>query len=182
MQDTHKKIFEIANDESETRLHTFHNEQAVFYAGFKISKKDTGEYTWEDTRYSDFYEPVDPKITEQILLQGFTKTLKEVMHHNDKDKVLNIKREVEKIDAEVKMWISKSSKLWSEYNKQTKITKANEIDEGKKKTRIATLKKRYERDKKLYQKKRRVLVEEKEEVRKDLVFYEARIKMYNYYN
>jgi len=182
MQNTHKKIFEIAINESLTKLNKFRDEEAIFFAGFKISKKRNGEYTWEDMRYSDFYEPVDPKITEQVLLQGFTKTLREVMHHNDANKVLNIKREVEKIDAQVKAWTNKSTELWNIYNKETKITKANEIEEGKKRTRLSTLKKRYERSKKLYQKKRRVLVEEKEEVRKDLVFYEARIKMYNHYN
>ena len=181
MQDTHKKIYEIALNERLTKLHSFLDEDAIFYNGFKISLKKEGDYTWEDMRYSNYYEPVDPKITEQILLQGFTKTLKEVMHHNDLDKVLNIKREVEKIDAQVKAWTAKSTELWNNYNKDTKTTKANEIDEGKKKARLSTLKNRYEKNKNLYQKKRRVLVEEKEEVRKDLVFFEARIKMYNYY-
>ena len=181
MQDTHKEIYEIAIKESLTRLHSFHDEDAIFYNGFKISLKKSGIYTWEDVRYSNYYEPVDPKITEQVLLQGFTKTLNEVMHHNDLDKVLHINREVEKIDAQIKAWTIKSTELWNNYNRNTKTTKANEIDEGKKKARLSTLKNRYEKNKKLYQKKRRVLVEEKEEVRKDLIFYEARIQMYNYY-
>lgn len=181
MQGTNKKIYEIALKENLTRLHSFHDEDVIFYAGFKISKKKNGEYTWEDARYSNYYEPVDPKITEQVLSQGFSKTLKEVMHHNDLEKVLNIKREVEKIDAQIKAWTAESSSLWNNYNKNTKTTEANEIDEGKKKARLSTLKNRYENSKKLYQKKRRVLVEEKEEVRKDLIFYEARIQMYNYY-
>lgn len=181
MQDTHKKIYEIAIKESLTRLHNFHDEDAIFYAGFKTSKKESGKYTWEDIRYSNYYEPVDPKITEKVLSQGFSKTLKEVMHHSDLEKVLEIKREVEKIDAQIKGWTVKSTEIWNNYNKDTKTTEANEIDEGKKRARLSALKKRYERNKKLYQKKRRVLVEEKEEVRKDLVFYEARIQMYNYY-
>ncbi len=180
MQDTYKKIFEIASNEQFTQMQSFHNEDAILYRGFKIGLTQSGEYTWEDTRYSNYYEPVDPKITEQVLLKGFTKTLNEVMHHNDQEKVLSIKREVEKIDAEIKAWSRKSTELWNNYNKDTKTTEANEIDKGKKETRLSTLRDRYERDKRLFQKKRRVLVEEKEEVRKDLVFYEARIKMYNY--
>jgi hypothetical protein len=180
MQDTHKKIFEIASNEQLTHTHTFHNETSILHRGFKISLTNKGEYTWEDTRYSNYYEPVDPKITEQVLLKGFIRTLNEVMHHNDKDKVLEIKREVEEIDAQIRDWSRKSTELWNNYNKNTKTAEANEVDEGKKKTRLSTLKKNYERDKNLFQKKRRVLVEEKEEVRKDLVFYEARIQMYNY--
>jgi hypothetical protein len=180
MQETNQIIYEIALTEIPTKLHKFHDEDAIFYNGFKISLKKGGTYAWEDVRYSNYYEPVDPKITEQVLLQGFTKTLNEVMYHNDLDKVLNIKREVEKIDALIRGWTIKSTDLWNNYNRQTKTTKANEVDEGKKKTRLSTLKKRYEKSKALYQKKRRVLVEEKEEVRKDLVFYETRIQMYNY--
>lgn len=180
MQDTHKKIYEIAKSEQLTQMHNFHTEDAILYRGFKISLTKVGEYTWEDTRYSNYYEQVDPKITEQILLKGFTKTLNEVMHHNDKEKVLSIKREVEKIDAQIKEWSKMSTELWNNYNKETKTTEANELDESKKRARLSTLKNRYERDKRLFQKKRRVLVEEKEEVRRDLVFYEARIQMYNY--
>ena len=104
------------------------------------------------------------------------------MHHSDLDKVLNIKREVEKIDAQIKAWTSKSTELWNNYKRNIKTTEGNEIDKGKKKAKLYTLKRRYESNKKLYQKKRRVLSEEKEEARKDLVFYEARIQMYNYYN
>ena len=178
MQDIFKQIFELAIKERPTILQSFSHEEAILYKGFKISKIKN-DYKWEDTRYDNYYEPVDPKITEKVLENGFIKTLNEVMHHNDLDKVLNIHREVEKIDAEVSYWTKESTKLWNEFNNKSKKIEEDEVDKGKKETRISALRKKYERDKSLYQKKRRVLAEEKEEIRKDLVFYETRIKMYN---
>lgn len=178
MQETHKIIFELALKEQLTFLQKFPQEDAILYKGFKISKTKDG-YKWEDTRYDNYYEPVDPLITETILLKGFTKTLNEVMHHNDLEKVVLISREIEKIDNEVTYWTKESTKLWSEFNNKCKKINKDEVDRGKKDTRISALKRKYERDKALFQKKRRVLAEQKEEIRKDLIFYEARIKMYN---
>ena len=176
MQDIYKRIFDLATQDRLTLLQDFPKEEAVMYKGFKISRSK-GLYKWEDTRYDNYYEQVDPKITENVLSKGFVETLNEVMHHNDLEKVTNINRDVEKIDAEVNFWTKESTRIWNEFNNKKKKINKDEIDEGKKKTRISALQSKYERDKVLFQKKRRVLAEEKEEIRKDLVFYETRIKM-----
>jgi len=179
MQDTYQKIFEIAVDELPDRHFTFHNEEAVLYRGFKISKNKDG-YKWQDTRYSDFYEIVDPRITENVLKRGFSVTLNEVMLHNDEEKVLNLSREIEKKDALIAYWAKESTKLWTNYNKKrTIINKDEKIDEDLKASRKATLKQRYEKKKNLYQKKRKVISEEREDLKVDKKFFESRIKLYN---
>lgn len=179
MQDIYKKIFDIAVKEKITLLQNFSYEQAVMYKGFKISRSK-GIYKWEDTRYDNYYEKVDPKITEKVLVNGFIKTLNEVMHYNDLNKVLEIKREIEKVDAEINYWTKESTKIWNDYNNKLKKLEADEkVNKVKKEIETSAIKKKYEREKNLYQKKRRVLAEGREEIRKDLVFYETRIKMNN---
>ena len=179
MQDTLKKIFEMAILELPRRHQTFHDEEAVLYRGFKISKKNK-LYYWQDTRYSNYYEPVDPKITEKVLENGFVITLTQVMSHNDKEKILDLTREIEKKDALIAYLAKESTKLWTSYiKKRTLINKDNKIQDEVKKTKKDTLKRRYEKKKNLYQKKRRVISEEREELKVDLKFFESRIKLYN---
>lgn len=179
MQDIFRDIFQMAIQELPDRHYTFVGEEAVIYKGFKISLKE-GVYYWQDTRYDDFYEVVDPKVTENVLSKGFSITLNEVMLHNDHDKVLNLSREIEKKDALIAYWAKESTKLWTTYNKRrTLINKDEKEDEKTKLSRKATLKKRYEKKKNLYQKKRRVISEEREELKNDKKFFENRIKLYN---
>lgn len=179
MKDIFQKIFQMAVEELPDRHQTFQGEEAVLYRGFKISKvKD--EYDWQDTRYSNYYEPVDPKVTENVLENGFSVTLNEVMLHNDKDKVLTLSREIEKKDAQIAYWAKESTKIWTTYNKKrTLINKDEKIDENLREVRKATLKKRYEKKKDLFQKKRRVISEEREDLKVDKKFFESRIKLYN---
>ena len=170
MEETYHKIFEMAVEELPNRHQTFQDEEAVMYRGFKISKRKT-VYQWQDTRYSNYYETVDPKVTENVLENGFSVTLNEVMLHNDKDKVLNLSREIEKRDALIAYWAKESTKIWTAYNKRrTVINKDEKIDEDLRATRKATLKKRYEKKKDLFQKKRRVISEERDDLKADKKF------------
>ena len=102
------------------------------------------------------------------------------MLHNDKDKVLNLSREIEKRDALIAYWAKESTKIWTTYNKRrTVINKDEKVDEDLRATRKATLKKRYEKKKDLFQKKRRVISEERDDLKADKKFFESRIKLYN---
>jgi len=179
MEDRLKDIFNMAVRELPNKLHEFHGESSVLYRGFKISKTNDG-YLWQDIRFSDYYEPVDPKITENVLSKGFTKTLTEVMRYSDEDKVLKIEREIEKLDNLISYWTSESSKLWAKHKKNMSAIDNNKdipIEECVR--RKQSTEKRYEYKKNLYQKKRRVIFEEREELKADLKFYKSRIKLYN---
>ena len=74
MQKIYRKIFEIACTELPHKHYIFGGEECVMYRGFKISLKE-GVFYWEDTRDNNYYEPVDPLITNNILISGFLKTL-----------------------------------------------------------------------------------------------------------
>jgi len=179
MQDIFKQIFDRAVSELPNRLQAFQDEDAVLYRGFKISKRKEGYY-WQDTRYSNFYEKVDPKITEKVLENGFALTLNEVMLHNDKDKVLSLSREIEKKDALIAYWAKESTRIWTAFNKRKNvISKDTKTDEETKLIRRATLKERYEKKKDLFHKKRKVISEEREELKADMKFFDSRIKLYN---
>lgn len=179
MQDILRQIFEMAIEEMPTRHYTFIGEEAVLYKGFKISKIKK-EYFWEDTRYSNFYEVVDPKVTKKVLENGFSVTLNEVMLHNDLDKILILARDIEKKDALINYWSKESTKLWTTYNKKrNSINKDKKITHYEVKTKKNNLKKRYEKKKDLYQKKRRVISEEREDLKADKKFFESRIKLHN---
>lgn len=177
MQEDFKEIYNLAVKELPHKIHLFKGEKAVMHLGFKSSLKDK-TYYWQDTRYSNYYEPVDPKITKKVLERGFCNTLTEVMKHADKERVLNIAREIEKKDALIGYWTKESSKLWTEYNKKRLLINKNSVDEVKKQKKDL-LKKRYEKDKSLYQKKRRVIMEERDDLKGDLKFFQTRIKLYN---
>ena len=179
MQDIFRKIFNMAARELPDKYQTFHGEDAILYRGFKISKTKKG-YSWKDTRYSDFYEPVDPKITEKVLEKGFCVTLNEVMLHNDKDKILNLLREIEVKDALISFWVKESTKIWTNYNKKRLlINKDTKTTDEEKKVKRDLIRKRYEKKKTLYQKKRGVISEEREALKADLKFFESRVNLYN---
>lgn len=179
MQDIFKQIFKMAIKEMPTRYHIFIGEKAVLYKGFKISKIKN-EYFWQDTRYSNFYEVVDPKVTKKALENGFSVTLNEVMLHNDIDKVLILTRNIEKKDALIAYWTKESTKIWTIYNrKKNSINKDKKITHYEVKLKNNNLKKRYEKKKSLYQKKRRVISEEREDLKADKKFFESRIKLHN---
>ena len=179
MQSIYKKIFEIAVAELPEKHYIFIGEEAVLYRGFKSSKSNKS-YNWQDTRFSNYYEPVDPKITENILLKGFTKTLTEVMIHNDKDKLLTISREICEKDALIAYWAKESTRIWAEYSKKIRVLNKNEkIKDEVKKKRKSSAKKGYMKKKSLYNKKREVIHKERLELKEDIKFFEARIRLYN---
>lgn len=179
MQDTFEKIFNIAIKDVPNNHFVFSGEEAVIYRGFKISKTKRG-YKWQDTRYSDFYEVVDPKVTENVLEKGFSVTLTEVMLHSDRDKVLVMGREIEEKDSLIAHWAKESTRLWTDYSrKRNNINKDIKTEDEVKRVKKASLKKRYEKKKALYQKKRRVITEEREDLKADLKFFESRLKLYN---
>ena len=179
MQEDLEKIFELAKEEVPTRYFTLYQHEAVMYRGFKISKwKD--KYKWQDTRYSDFYEKVDPVITKTILKDGFKETLRQVMIHSDKERMLLLAREIEEAESLIKYWSRQSVVAWNNYDKKKK-----NVDKDKKTTNVTKRKKKdnlynkYIKKKNLFQKKRDVLSEEKGNLAQDLNFFRVRIKMYN---
>lgn len=169
MKDIYRQIFEMAIKEVPHQLFKWADEEVIIYKGFRVSKKGD-EYFWKDARHSDYFAPVDPDITEKIFELGFKKTIIEVMKHTDKDRLLKLKREMERLDAEVRYWISKSS---AAYNKMISATK--DCDDKKK---IRSEISKYERAKSRFAKKRGVLKSEKESLQGDIDFFEARIKTY----
>lgn len=179
MQKTFKKIFDKALKELPNRYHNFEKEDCVMYKGFKISRSN-GLYNWQDTRYDDFYEVVDPLITSKILEQGFVKTLNEVMLHNDITKVRNLSKQIKKKDEKIAFWVKESTKIYTEYNSKKKTIQNNEkLSREERRKKLLNLSKKYEKVKNLYQKKRRVVHEEREELKTNKKFYESRLKLYN---
>jgi len=152
-QKDYEKIFYIAKTEVPHRYFIFDTEEAIMYKGFKISLKK-GEYDFFDTRFSNYYKPVDPLITEKILKLGFVKTLNLVMLHNDESKILLLKRQIETINKYIDYWVEKSRLNWSKNRSK------------------------YYKNKKLFAKKRGVLREKKVDLKADLNFYQSRIKTY----
>ncbi|QQV89750.1 hypothetical protein Calle1_65 [Cellulophaga phage Calle_1] len=169
MQDTYKRIYKMAESELQKKPFDFGDHLAYIYKGFKISKRNSGEYTWKDVRFSDYYDEVDPKITENVLRLGFVKTLLMVMVHNDQDKLTSINRQIITIDTEINYWTAQATLAYSNMKKGSQKPKSN----------TDKLLKSYEKSKKLYEKKRRLLKESKESLRSDFEYYENRIKSYN---
>lgn len=170
MQDTYRQIFEMAKRDCPEQVFRFHSEEAVIYFGFRISKKD-GEYRWRDARFNDYFEPVDPIITEKILELGFKECILQVIRHTDEDRVVKLNRDMKQIEAEIDYWTAQASKAHNRMKKQ--VSKAQ-----KDKEKIAKIKERCEKKKKKYAKKRGVLKSEKEALQADIKFYESRIKLY----
>ena len=139
MQETYKKIFEMACREVPHRHFNFMQEQAVIYRGFKISLKG-GTYHWEDTRNSNYYELVDPVITENILKRGFFIGLTLLMIHTDEEKVHILKRDIFQRGEEINYWTSKSSENWRNLKNQEKALQLNsKLDPVQKQSRLQLL-------------------------------------------
>ena len=173
MQETYKKIFEMACREVPHRHFNFMQEQAVIYRGFKISLKG-GTYHWEDTRNSNYYELVDPVITENILKRGFFIGLTLLMIHTDEEKVHILKRDIFQRGEEINYWTSKSSENWRNLKNQEKALQLNsKLDPVQKQSRLQLLTKKYYEKKNLYVKKRKVLKEEQEQLEADHAFYSS---------
>lgn len=165
--------------EVETPPFRFPEETVIIYKGFRVSRNSDGVYSWKDVRFSDYYEDVDPLITEKILELGFVNTLTMVMVHSDEDKLVRLNRRIINIDLEISYWVNKATQAYND--KKRSIRKANSsksLSESGKKKKIASANRKYEKDKKLYEKKRRVLSEEKETIKLDLIFYENRINLF----
>ncbi len=168
-----EKIYNIALKEMPDKLHIFHNERAIMYRGFKVSLTDEGEYHWYDTRFSNYYERVDPLITEKVLANGFALTLTQVMLHSDEEKILSISRDIEIKKAMIAYWVRISAKEWHKLNAKLKLFRTKKEREK--------LNKQYEVKKKLHAKKRRVLQEEIFEMKEEIKFFKSRVKLYNKY-
>jgi hypothetical protein len=178
VQQAYQQIFEMACKELPHKHHKFKGEEYVMYRGFKVSLK-CNKFYWQDTRYTDFYEPVDPFITENILIEGFYTTITNVMTHNDNEKVYNISIELFNISEQVKFWVNKSSENWRSFKSQETIMLSNtkltqdQIEHGKN-----VFNNKYLEKKNLYIKKRGVLKQEREQLEADKAFYQSRIKSY----
>jgi hypothetical protein len=171
-------VFEIAKKEFPRRLVNSGGEQFIIHRGFKTGLKN-GEYVWKDVRHDNFYNEVDPLITEKVLELGFDITLKTVMVHDDKNKLLILSRRMERIDAETMYWVNMSTEIWNRYKRQQISVANRSASKELLKKRTEYFKRSYKRKRALYNKKRRILKEEKEEVFADYVFYDNRIKTYN---
>lgn len=180
MQDTYKKIYEMAVSEVERPPFDFEKESVVIHKGFRIGRTIEGEYSWKDVRFDDYYEEVDPLITEKVLELGFVKALTLVMIHNDHDKIIELERRIINIDKEIEYWVGESTQIYNEKKRETaKITRSKTLSPETKKKRKASLQKRYDKNKRLYEKKRRILKEEKDDIRIDHSFYSNRIRNFN---
>ena len=178
MQETYKKIFEMGCREVPHRHFDFVLEEAVMYRGFKISLKEK-VYYWEDTRNSNYYDPVDPVITENVLKRGFFIGLTLLMIHTDEEKLHVLGRDIFEMDEQINYWVIKSSENWRNLKSQEKGIKLSpKLDPVQKESRIQLLTKKYHEKKNLYIKKRRVLKEEQEQLEADHAFYSSRIKSY----
>lgn len=179
MQEIYKRIYEMATLELAMPPYDFGGEEAFIHKGFRVSKTIDGEYSWKDVRFDDYYEEVDPIITEKVLELGFINALFLVMIHNDHDKIVKLNRRAISIDLEVEHWVSMATTIYTEKNRNiNKLNRSKTISEETKKKRKASLIKKYERDKLLFEKKRRILKEEKDEIRADIEFYYSRIKAF----
>ena len=177
--DLAQKIYEIGYMEMHN-VQEFPTENVIFYRGFRISKNIDGYYEWYDTRYSNYYEMVTPDISNRILEVGFEQTLTEVMVHSDERKIIDLSREMEVKDAIVSYWVKESTKLWATYQKdKDKILSNKKLSTDEIKKQLRRLDRKLETKKALYQKKRRVVLEEKEVLKQEKRFYEARQKLYS---
>lgn len=161
----------------------FLTEEVIIYKGFRASKSIEGEYKWMDVRFDDYYEQVDPLITEKVLELGFVKALTLVMIHNDADKLIELERRIINIDKEIEYWVNRSTEIYNHRRREvTKINKNTTLSEDAKKKKKSSLNRRYEKDKILFEKKRRILKEEKDDIKIDHTFYNNRIKSFKAIN
>lgn len=180
MQEIHKTIYDMAVAELSQSPFDFQNELVFIYKGFRISKSIKGIYDWKDVRNNDYYEEVDPLITEKVLEIGFVKALLLVMIHNDHDKIIQLERRVINIDKEIEYWVNQSTEIYNERRRDSnKVNRSKTLSFETKEKRKTLLAKRYIKDKALFEKKRRILKEEKDDIRIDHVFYSNRIKTFN---
>lgn len=180
MQDTYKQIYEMAVREVDRPPFEFQSESVVIHKGFRVSKTIEGEYGWKDVRFDDYYEEVDPLITEKVLELGFVKALTLVMIHNDQDKLVELERRIINIDKEIEYWVGQATEIYNERKKAIrKINYSKTLSDATKKKRVASANKNYEKNKKLFEKKRRILKEEKDDVRVDQTFYSNRVKLFS---
>lgn len=178
MQEIYRKIFKMACKEFPHKHFIFNIEEAVLYRGFKISlKKEV--YYWQDTRNSNYYEPVDPLITKNVLKRGFYTALTLLMIHTDEEKIQLLNRDIFDIEKQISYWSLKSSENWRISKRNEKGIRSNDnLNNRQKQDKLFLLTNKYSLMKNLYIKKRRVLKEEQEELEGDYTFYLSRIKSY----
>lgn len=179
MQDIYKKIYEMAALEIELPPFDFGAENAFIHKGFRISKTIKGEYSWKDVRFDDYYEEVDPLITEKVLELGFVKALTLVMIHNDHDKIIQINRRTINIDMEINNLVIMATNSYNEKRRNTsKVERSKTLSEESKKKRKVNLIIRLEKSKALLEKRRRILKSEREDLKIEQAFYTGRIKAF----
>ena len=182
MQNAHEIIFKIACEELPHKRMVLGNAESIMYRGFKISKEG-GKYYWQDTRYNNYYEPVDPHITANILKEGFLKTLTEVRIYNDQEKVYQIEQEILEIERSIGYWIGKSYENWDAFkNQKTGILSNLKITPQQIEHKLTVLNKKYLQKKNLYMKKRGVLKEERARLKTEKTFYLSQIQIYKNQN
>jgi hypothetical protein len=180
MQGIYKQIYEMALEEVDRPPFNFHTEQVIIHKGFRVSKTIDGVYDWKDVRFDDYYEEVDPLITEKVLELGFVNALTLVMIHNDADKLIELNRRVINIDKEIEYWVNKSTEIYNNRKKAiSTINRSETLSKETKRRRLTSADKKYDRDRRLFEKKRRILKEEKDDVKVDQIFYNNRIKSFN---
>jgi len=178
MQDVYRQIFELACKELPYKRIVLGNSEAVMFRGFKISKQED-VYYWQDTRYNSYYEPVDPIITENILKQGFLKTLTLVRIYNNEEKIYQIDQEIIQIRKDIDLWTDKSRKNWEMFkNQETKILNDSRLTSQMRREKLADLNKQYLIKKAFYSKKRGVLKRERDHLKAEKIFYSSQIQIY----
>lgn len=158
----------------------FNDESVIIYKGFRVSYTTGGTYSWKDVRFNDYYEDVDPLITEKILDLGFVKTLTLCMIHSDQDRLTQFNRRVININKEIEHWVVKSTEIY--VSKNIDILKIDDnnclslVEKNKLKDKII---KEYNKQRSLFERKRRLLKNEKDKIKNDQDFYTNRINNFN---
>lgn len=169
---SYERLFELAVQQAPQNLFSFANEDCVIFKGFKVSRQKDGQYLWRDVRTSDFYDDVDPLVTEKILETGdFVGTLERVQHHDDHEKVAHIKRCIRELQAGIDRRIQLSQQYFDKSQEM--------LDEASTDVEVSKIKKRLRRYLSVQEKKRNVLRSEIELMQEDLLFIENRISLYN---
>ncbi|MGB3491890.1 MAG: hypothetical protein WBA57_04130 [Elainellaceae cyanobacterium] len=169
----------MASSELARPPYDFGSDNAFIHKGFRVGKSVKGEYSWRDVRFDDYYEEVDPLITEKVLELGFVKALTLVMIHNDHDKIIQLDRRIININNEIEHWVVMATEIYNEKRRETaKINRSKTLSPETKKKRKATLMKKYNKNKALFEKRRRILKAEKDDVKIDRNFYSSRIRAF----
>jgi hypothetical protein len=179
MQEVYKQIYDMAEEEVNLAPFDFGGEKVIFYKGFRSSKSSDGSYGWKDMRHDEYYEDVNPLITERVLEVGFKDTLTEVLIHDDYDKIVKLNRRVIAINSEITFLVKKSIEAYNQNKRLLReITYNPDLTDLIKEQRLEVISIKHEKRRKSLKHRRRFLRTEKDAINKEVIYYKERIKHY----